>query len=439
MNNNYKEVAIDLYFINYMMFSDVDFEEYRIVILSDIFLYTLETVLEANIDKNLYTKEMYEKLGELINYISSNIQNNEVTNIINLYNMLKEYPSNEFYNNEFLYKYSLIDENLKNKSFIWNKRDIEESVKDDYSIILYLNLDFEQFKEIFIKKYVGNINYLLFLNKFILSFPKLILDEEYKKKILYTLDCNKLLENKSDMFIKMNDDIYNKIIKTSKKDADIGFNLKTFEELYYNTMFEKMIVLNEKVDIDYTDYRLLNNLYSFIKIYSSRGLFNASMKSRLIDIMSNFRYNIKNININEYNEYLGMINSMQLNNDLFTVDYLWKKNLKKQSLSMILKPYLVNEYIEMIDLDFTFLQSLLCDEEYDEKYLKHFIYNDDYYLTIERYLKECPLMFRNKEIYDKVIKTINKIMDEYKVGNLNSSDYYKQYKKLLKKLEKGKY
>lgn len=155
--------------------------------------------------------------------------------------------------------------------------------------------------------------------------------------------------------------------------------------------------------------------------------------------MSNFRYNIKNININEYNEYLGMINSMQLNNDLFTVNYLWKKNLKKQSLSMILKPYLINEYIEMIDLDFTFLQSLLCDEEYDEKYLKHFIYNDDYYLTIERYLKECPLMFRNKEIYDKVIKTINKIMDEYKVGNLNSRDYYKQYKKLLKKLEKGKY
>ena len=30
-------------------------------------------------------------------------------------------------------------------------------------------------------------------------------------------------------------------------------------------------------------------------------------------------------------------------------------------------------------------------------------------------------------------------MDEYKLGNLNSRNYYKQYKKLLKKLEKGKY
>ena len=48
-------------------------------------------------------------------------------------------------------------------------------------------------------------------------------------------------------------------------------------------------------------------------------------------------------------------------------------------------------------------------------------------------------MFRNKEIYDKVIKTINKIMDEYKNGNLNSRNHYEKYKKLLKKLEKGKY
>lgn len=60
-------------------------------------------------------------------------------------------------------------------------------------------------------------------------------------------------------------------------------------------------------------------------------------------------------------------------------------------------------------------------------------------LTIERYLNECPLMFKNKEISDKVIKTLKAIMNEYEVGNLNSKNYYKKHKKLLKKLEKGKY
>ena len=69
--------------------------------LSDTLVCEYATGYTLN-SQNLYTEEMYEKLGKLINYISSNTQNNEVTNIINLYNMLKEYPSNEFYNNEFL-------------------------------------------------------------------------------------------------------------------------------------------------------------------------------------------------------------------------------------------------------------------------------------------------------------------------------------------------
>ena len=437
-NNNYKEVAIDFYFINYMMFSDVDFEEYRIVILSDIFLYTLETILEANIDTNLYTEEMYEKLGKLINYISSNTQNNEVTNIINLYNMLKEYPSNEFYNNEFLYKYNLIDENLKNKAFIWNKKDIEESVKEDYSIILYLNLDFEQFKEIFIKKYAGSIDYLLFLNKFMNMFPYLVADKSYNKKILFTLEYNKNI-NTSEKFMKINNNLYNKVINLNKKNKNDNFNLKKFERIYYNAIFEKMIILNEKANVDYTNPLILSYLYMLIDDYNVKKVCNSVMVKRIINIMNEFKNNIKNIDINKYNEYLCILNSMELSEYGFAITYLYEKNLYKEIPHIITKPFLIDEYLETINLDFNFLESLLCDKEYDEKYLKHFIYNDDYYLTIEKYLKECPLMFRNKEIYDKVIKTINKIMDEYKLGNLNSRDYYKQYKKLLKKLEKGKY
>lgn len=440
MNNNIlKEMVVDLYSINYMMFYDIDFEDYKEVILSNIFLWSLESLLEENIKNNLYTEEMYQKLGKLIEYINSNIETEETKNITNLYNMLKEYPSYEFYNNEFLLKYDLINDDLKNKIFVWNKKEIEKSIKDDYIIILYLNLDFEKFKEIYSSKYTGNINYLLFLNKFIKLFPNLLFDKKYKEKILYTLEYNKKLENKSEMFTKMNDSIYNKVTNFKKKDINRYFNLDAFEQIYYDAMFEKMIVLNEKVDIDYTNPKLLNNLYNFIDEYDS--IFNVYMKNNLINIMDRFKNNIKDLNLKEYNEYLIKVNSMDLSENKFIINYLLNKNInKKNELIEILKnPYLTYEYLELINLDFNFLESLLCNNEEFEKYMEHFIYSDDYMLTIERYLKECPLMFKNKEISDRVIRTLKAIMNEYEIGNLNSKNYYKQHKKLLKKLEKGKY
>lgn len=440
--NFYKEVALDFYFFNYLLINDIDYEEYKDVIFDNLFLQTLELTLEANLETNLYTREMYEKIGNLINYINTNIKSDklkiELENINNFYTMLKEYPSNEFYNNEFLCKYDLIDENLKNKAFIWNKKDIEESVKDDYYIILYLNMDFEQFKEMYIKKYVGNVNYLLFLNKFINMFPYLVIEKNYFEKILFTLEYNKKL-NISEAFSKLNDNIYNKVTNINEKNINKNFNLKIFDRLYFNAMFEKMIILNEKVNIDYTNPIILSYLYMLIDDYNSRKICNSVMVKRIINIMNEFKKNIKNIDINAYNKYLCILNSMELSEYGYVITYLLERNLYKEIPHIMTKPYLIDEYLETINLDFNFLESLLCDQEYDEKYLKHFIYNDDYYLTIEKYLNECPLMFRNKEIYDKVIKTINKIMDEYKIGNLNSRDYYKQYKKLLKKLEKGKY
>lgn len=343
MNNIYKEVAINFYFINYIMLYDVNFEDYKEIVLNDIFLYELENILEENIENNLYTEEMYERLGKLIEYINSNV---EIKNITNLYNMLKEYPSYEFYNNEFLFKYDLINNDLKDKIFVWNKKEIEESVKDDYTIILCLNLDFEKFKEIYSSKYAGNINYLLFLNKFIKTFPSLILDKKYKEKILYTLEYNQKLENKSEMFTKMNDNIYNKVTNLKKKDINRHFNLKTFEQLYYNTMFEKMIVLNEKVDIDYTNPKVLNNLYYFIDGY--KLLFNVYMKNNLINIMDKFKNNIKNLNLKEYNEQLIKVNSMNLSENKFIINYLLNKNKKKELVEILTNPYLINEYLEFL-------------------------------------------------------------------------------------------
>lgn len=438
MNDNFdKGFALFYYFFNYLLISDIDYEKYKNIILDEAFLSDLELILESNIKTNLFTKEMYEKIGNLIKYINANtnIKSEEIENINILYDALKEYPSNDFYNNEFLYKYDLINENLKNKVFIWKKSEFEESVKDDYYIILYLYLDFEKFKEIYIKKYAGNINYLLFLNKFIYIFPSLAIDKEYLKKILFTLEYNKKI-NSSETFSKLNDNIYKKITNINKNNINKKFNLRIFERLYFNTMLEKMIVLNEKVNIDYTNPIILSYLYMLIDDFNSKKICNSVMKARIINIMNEFKKNIKDLDISIYNEYLCKLNNMKLSEYTYLITSFSQRNINKK---IITQQYLIKECLEIINLDFNFLESLLCDQEYDEKYLKNFIYNDDYNLTIERFLTVCPQMFRNKEIYDKVIKTINKIMDEYKNGNLNSRNHYEKYKKLLKKLEKGKY
>ena len=59
---------------------------------------------------------------------------------------------------------------------------------------------------------------------------------------------------------------------------------------------------------------------------------------------------------------------------------------------------------------------------------------------LKRPKKEIELFAKRamnyKNVYDKVVKTLDFIMNEYKEGRLNSREYYMKNKKVLNKLKK---
>lgn len=435
MNNKYYRYAVIYnYIINYIALFDIDYDEEKDIFLCDDFLEILLYTLENNSSFIYFSKDMHKRIGNLIMYIRRNMESDLIEDVLNAYNKFDKF-SYDFYEIEFLYKYSIISNELTDKAFMWDKKEIERLVKDDYHMLLILENDKSYNK--YIKSFTCNMDYLLFVNKLINVFPRILLDRKYKNKLLKILEYNKEL-SKDEKFLNINDTLYNRIVYSNKKNIDRAFTMRSFESIYYETVFEKMIVLGEPYNLDYSDELILEIMYEFIEYYSIKKLCTKTMKNRIINILDNFKQNIKNIDLNRYNEHLVMVNSMEENEYGFIKNYLNKKGIYYHS-EIYSKPYIIDEYLEMINLDLTFLQSLLCDQEYDEKYLKHFIYNDDYVLTIRRYMNDCPLLFSNKNVSDKVIKTLNCIMNEYKEGRLNSKDYYLKNKKMLNKIKKGKF
>jgi len=433
-NKYYRLIVIYYYLINYISLHDIVLKEEEDIFLNDGFLEVLLYILENNDAFNL-TKEMYKRIGKLIIYIRLNMESELIDDILVAYNRICNYSYN-FYENEFLYKYNIIDNNLTDKVFIWDKKEIERLVKEDYYMLLTLELSDKEFYKEYIDSYIYNKEFLLFINKLINIFPIVLLDRKYKNKILKIIEYNKERIDDDD-FTNINNNLYNRIQNINRKNIDGFFTTRNFESIYYEVVFEKMIVLGESYDLNYSNELILEYLYEFIEYYSISNLCTKHMKNRIINIMDRFKYGVKNIDLTRYNEHLVMVNSMKENEYGFIKNYLNKKGIYNHN-EIYSKPYIIDEYLEMINLDFAFLESLLCDE-YDKKYLKHFIYNDDYVLTIKRYLNDCPMLFNDKNVYDKVIKTLKAIMDEYESGNLNSRDYYLQNKKMLKRLEKGKF
>jgi len=433
-NKYYRLIVIYYYLINYISLHDIVLKEEEDIFLNDGFLEVLLYILENNDAFNL-TKEMYKRIGKLIIYIRLNMESELIDDILVAYNRICNYSYN-FYENEFLYKYNIIDNNLTDKVFIWDKKEIERLVKEDYYMLLTLELSDKEFYKEYIDSYIYNKEFLLFINKLINIFPIVLLDRKYKNKILKIIEYNKERIDDDD-FTNINNNLYNRIQNINRENINKTFTTRNFESIYYETVFEKMIILGEPYNLNYSNELILEYLYEFIEYYSISNLCTKHMKNRIINIMDKFKYGVKNIDLTRYNEHLVMVNSMKEKEHAFIKHYLNKKGIYNHS-EIYSKPYMIDEYLEMINLDFVFLKSLLCDE-YDEKYLKHFIYNDDYILTIKRYLNDCPMLFNDKNVYDKVIKTLEAIMNEYENGNLNSRNYYLQNKKMLKRLEKGKF
>lgn len=310
-NKYYRRIIIYYYLINYISLHDIDLKDEEDIFLHDDFLEILLYVLENNDTFNYFTEEMYKRIGKLIIYIRKNMESVFIEDILKVYNKINNYSYN-FYENEFTCKYNIVDNNLTNKVFIWNKKEIERLVKDDYYMLLILELKDKDFYENYMDKFIYNKEFLLFVNKLINVFPRVLLDKKYKNKILKIIEYNKERIDDED-FTNINNNLYNRIQNINRKNIDRFFTTRNFESIYYEVVFEKMIVLGESYDLNYSNELILEYLYEFIEYYSISNLCTSVMKNRIINIMDRFKYGVKNIDLTRYNEHLVMVNSMKEN------------------------------------------------------------------------------------------------------------------------------
>lgn len=179
MNNKYYRYAVIYnYIINYIALFDIDYDEEKDIFLCDDFLEILLYTLENNSSFIYFSKDMHKRIGNLIMYIRRNMESDLIEDVLNAYNKFDKF-SYDFYEIEFLYKYSIISNELTDKAFMWDKKEIERLVKDDYHMLLILENDKSYNK--YIKSFTCNMDYLLFLNKLINVFPRILLDRKYKK------------------------------------------------------------------------------------------------------------------------------------------------------------------------------------------------------------------------------------------------------------------
>lgn len=453
------------YFINYILTNDVDLDNYKDFFFDINFYYTLHLLLEGDEKLKIYSKDMHNKLSIILDYIENNFEMNDIQlfqSIKETNNKIQNINGYELYNNEVILKYDTISSNLKTKPLLWNKSDIDKSFEFDFDAFMSFDLkglDYE-IKEI----YTFNYNYLLFIKKFLKMYPEIIIKSKYKYKILeileYNCEIDKYKNNNSlilgfikknydihlemnegvdryNQFINLNNDLYNRIINLNSKNCNCNLIIPDYERIYNQATLEQIIILNSKEEIDYTSKDILESLYDLIDYYNEKKLFNAKIKHNVINLMSDFRENMNNLDITKYNDYLIKVNSSPENENAYINEYIDNK-LGINAHLKLKEKYIITEFMETLYLDGIFLESLLSDN-YEEDYLKHFVYNDDYVETINRYLIEYPSLFYNKEIHDRIEQTFTAIIEEYNKDNLSSKEKYKQNLKTLKKINKMYY
>lgn len=454
------------YFIDYVMTNDdVCFEDYNAFFDSYHFYYCLYLILECDEMKPSFSKEMHDRLGKLIDYIKQNPKVGEgmLKSTFTKYDAVKENNSYDFYNNELLFKYDTIDSKLENSAIVWSKKDIEEAVKIDFDIRMSLDLDEDTFKKTALPTYALNQNYLLFLKKLLKTYSSILLDNKYRERILLILEYNnKIIEYSTDnetikefidekfkhityenrnqvyeKFVDLNNDIYNKVSNINKDNYCSSFTIDEFESIYFKNVFEYMIVQDEKCDINYSNSELIEYLYELIKKYDECNLCNKGMQTNIIKIMDKFLQNYKGDKkeiLPRYNHYLGIVNSMELNEYAFRKYYFVEKAGVLKSMTLNKNPYLIQTIMDTMEVDVNFLNYILDDTD-EEKYMWYFS-NENYYFTLKKIFEYYPYIFTNKDIYEKTLKIFKAIESDTIKSQVSHGTILKDTKCLIKKINK---
>lgn len=178
-------------------------------------------------------------------------------------------------------------------------------------------------------------------------------------------------------------------------------------------------------------------------------MINKQMKYNLLELLNYIRFNrvLSVDDINKLNEIVIHINNSKISFYPYQCYLAEEFDIRMQEGKIqldFLNDNQIDELLECIELDFTVLNSLLCDkEEYEERIFPDLILNEFYFGSISKLSKEIPELIYKKSDRIMEIIFINRMYKKKKYKQ-NIEDFdpvmfravIKRGNKMLKKMKK---
>lgn len=396
-------------------------EEYKEEIM-DIFNYkTILEVYNKIATSNLYSKEQIDNFKSVLNFVIKNGNKEyDEAEIICLKGIVEDAtniePSYEFYYQEFIKKFTNLDNFIDNEYQMIYKEKIELSVQYDYIIYKYLISSFDLSKSF---NLVINPNFPLSINKFLFEIPQIFKDENIKNRTINYLNYLIAYNDENNIKIDANVDY---LINLVKKETS-PINIDIIKEYNMLLLIHKVMVDNRNVDdTDYkdlivTDYFIenLNNMLLKFKHNSIGKYYGFDIKERIKYILSYIlnKRNDNKIKI-KYNEMMSLLDNIPFSKinyflyDEAEVKYTGFEYLKRSIVRILFGSDMsLEEDMKLsIGRDYDALQLLFSKEEIDINKI------DPYYVrSIKKFQIDIPEIFDN----DRILERTEKILTSEKV------------------------
>lgn len=430
----------DLLLLEFLMFSkDIDSE---ILEFSDSLLEidnnTIEELIERIKNENVYTEHNIENLKKVVKFLEPKL--GEYEDI--MYELCSVIPSNDIYYYEFMNKWDVLENEIKNLYSTVSKKFLEESIRFDFYAFSSLTVSSIDYVEKFLPNLIHNSLYILFIRKLLSEYPDALLNKKLRNRIISILELDiKTLED--DETIKY----LQKLLKQvnyfgANKKVEI-FDYEKFEYHRNKALIEHLITSD--VDLDkYHEYLIsdyfIEQLRTYIEVYDlpemkELFLYDEQMKESIKDILSYIlKYRQDNNYKIIYNTLLFKLSKLQPAEKLdFYVTEAMNKYTPKEILETAhQKDFLLNDINGSLQADYLILESYNLPEENFNNILDSI--NLEYYIMwFKKMMKVDCNFFYNDILKRRTIKILEAL--EQKSNDKNIQKMKKKIIKMNKELE----
>lgn len=391
-------------------------EQYKEEIMNKFDYETILQVYNKIATSNLYSKEQIDNYKEVLNFVINNrTEDNDKSETICLKGIVEDIknvePSYEFYYQEFIKKFTNLDNFIDNECQMIYKEQIELSVQYDYIVYQYLTAPFDLSKSFDL---IINPNFVLSINKFLSEIPEMFKDETLKNRTINYL--NYLIAYSEENNVQIDNNIEHLVCLVRTESSPVNIDL--LKEYNMSLLIHKIIVDNRKIeeteykDLVLTNYFIenLNNFISNLKLTSNGKKYSKGVKQRLEYVLL---YILNNRNDNEikikYNEMKYLLDKTVFSSfDLFLYDeaeikYSDFEIFKRFFIKLIFGRDLPLEEDMKISIgrDYDTFQLLFDKEDIDLNKV------DPYYVrSIKKFQIEIPEIFDSNRVLERTEKII---------------------------------